>query len=131
MKLTMYLNHTKSDSGRVQSLWSELSSYDYSLATSFEDCDYVLAFFSKEYLNDHAAVQGLTYAACNLRRDFFIVMLEELQELPAELEMLAARHGFISPESFTENISTSISEQKQASKGTVHLLDIRTPLYYS
>jgi hypothetical protein len=108
----IFISCTRSDFQKVQSVLRKLEivglhlicgnnhAHELSLsAHSIEDCDLVLAFVSTDYIADkNAFVSELSYAACALRKPYILVELDILENLPPDMEMLAAKDGFIMPE---------------------------------
>jgi len=104
--MLLYLNYTHQDEVRVVPLRKQLSKTGYVFTNEITECNYFIAFLSASYLNDIDAQLKLTYAACSSRSELVLVSLDELtvSGLPAEIEMLAAKHGLIAPEEICSNL---------------------------
>jgi hypothetical protein len=110
--IRVFISITASDIQRVQPLLRRLEAARWQVACQGRhaqalslpacgvgDADVVVAFIGRDYLQDRDAfVTELSYAACALRKPYILVALEDLPELPADAEMLAARDGFVVPD---------------------------------
>ena len=110
--VNIFISCTSSDFPKVQPILRRLETCGWRLVCSndkanglslpaclIEDCDLVLAFVSADYIVDKSAfVSELSYAACAQRKPYILVSLEPMTNLPPDMEMLAAKDGFIAPE---------------------------------
>ena len=111
--MKLYLNHTKKDEVRIAPMREQLLATEYSLTENLEACDIVISFFSHAYMKDLDSLMILTYAACSLRKEFILIEMDENIELPAEIEMLSAKHGLVKKEETVENIEKRFSTSGQ------------------
>ena len=112
--MRLFLNHALSDAGRITPLKVQLEKAGYRFTSKPDDCDFVVSFFSEQYLADTDCALKLTQAACSLRTAFILVELDKGLQLPAELEMLAAKHGLVEPGQLIGNIKQRIAEPKRS-----------------
>lgn len=110
--IRIFISSTPSDSQRVRPVLRRLETARWQLMCSnrhaqtlslsagdIGDADLVVAFIGMDYLKDRDAFMAeLSYAACALRKPYILVALEELRELSADVEMLAAKNGFVTQE---------------------------------
>ncbi|MCL2825856.1 MAG: TIR domain-containing protein [Eggerthellaceae bacterium] len=95
----IFVSCTAADSEKVQPIVNRLEFGGWHITQSIEDCAILLAFISAAYIADRSAfVSELSYAACALRKPYVLVQSLALDNLPPDLEMLAARDGFASPD---------------------------------
>ncbi len=110
--ITVFISSTPSDFQRVRPSLSRLEKNGWNLvcgnnharelalsAHPVENSDMVLAFISADYIADKSAfVSELSYAACACRKPYILVALDTLENLPPDMEMLAAGEGFVETE---------------------------------
>jgi hypothetical protein len=107
----IYISSTPSDFQRIKPVLKQLETKDWKVfcgeksaqmlslpVGDIDDCDVTLSFISAAYINDKDTfVTELCYAACALHKPFILIAQEDMGDLPADMEMLAARDGFVAP----------------------------------
>lgn len=92
-----------------------------------ENCDILLAFISATYITDRESfVSELSYAACALRKLYILVMLEDMDDLPPDLEMLAAKDGFVNP----DEIEIALENRLNPSTKEPHIVTVKRRYAY-